>query len=260
MNRLRIFARHTAFFFIALTAESAFADNSKISPDLLPLIANPANKVNVIVQYNAPLCSGGGLLGGLLCLPIDLLGGVLHTVFSLINAVTGTLTGSDVVSLSNQSNVSYISLDRTSSRRWTTAPRRWVLRSLELGLDGTGIGVAMIDSGIYSHPDLTAANSGSRVSSTGRVSSAVHSIDDFGHGTHVAGILAGNGKTLKRPRFHAYPAAAWLPMPIFSTCACLTSKRREQRQRRDRRDPGSRDVEEQIQRTGDQSFARPSDL
>ena len=41
------------------------ADNSKISPDLLPLLSNPSNNVNVIVQYNsAPqqTCSSAALL------------------------------------------------------------------------------------------------------------------------------------------------------------------------------------------------------
>ena len=41
--------RPSLFFFFA---GQAFADNSKISPDLQPLLANPSNKINVIVQYN----------------------------------------------------------------------------------------------------------------------------------------------------------------------------------------------------------------
>ena len=106
-------------------AGNAFADNSKISPDLQPLLSNPAAQVNVIVQYNSSLqnCSGGGLLGGLLCPVIDLLGGTVNAVFTLVNAVAGTVTAGNVAALSDQPNVSYISPDRSlsaSASRLTT--------------------------------------------------------------------------------------------------------------------------------------------
>jgi hypothetical protein len=37
-----------------LIAGRAFADNSKISPDLQTLLANPSNNINVILPYNTP--------------------------------------------------------------------------------------------------------------------------------------------------------------------------------------------------------------
>ncbi|MGH9664430.1 MAG: hypothetical protein ACRD9L_08425, partial [Bryobacteraceae bacterium] len=97
---------------------AAFADNSKISPDLQSLLANPSNSINVIVQYSTPVSTGGGggllggLLGGVLGIVVNLVGGVLKIVFSLIPAVSATLHPSDVVKISNQANVAYISLDR----------------------------------------------------------------------------------------------------------------------------------------------------
>src|SRR2546422_2816235 len=113
------FARHfsrCAILWLALAAAgAALADTSKISPDLLPLLANPAQKVNVIVQYNAPPTCGGGLLGGVLCTATNVLGvvnGVVNTLFTLLNAVAATVNAGDIVTISNQSNVSYISLDR----------------------------------------------------------------------------------------------------------------------------------------------------
>src|SRR5687768_6746119 len=95
-------------------AALALADNSKISTDLQPLLTNPSAKLNVIVQYNRPpqTCTSGGLLSNLLCTTVNLLGGVLKTVFVLLNAVSATLTSSDIIALSNQSDVDYISLDR----------------------------------------------------------------------------------------------------------------------------------------------------
>src|SRR5713226_4572850 len=113
----RFFVRYTklascALLWLILLAGSAFADNSKISPDLLPLLSNPTNTVNVIVQYNTTppqqpqSCSGGGgllgIVGGLVCTVIQILGSI---VFGLINAVAGTMQAGDVITLSNQSSV-----------------------------------------------------------------------------------------------------------------------------------------------------------
>src|SRR5438132_13979830 len=103
-NVLHGISKRAALACLALVAmaSAGFADNSKISPDLLPLLSNSTNQVNVIVQYTAPQCAGG-LLGNLLCTTFDVLGGVIKTVFSVINAVAATLTAQDVISLSNQS-------------------------------------------------------------------------------------------------------------------------------------------------------------
>src|SRR5438477_9238629 len=99
-----------------LVISLAVADTTKISPDLLPLLSN-SSSVNVIVQYNSPpqqQCQGGGLLGlgGLVCTVVNVVTGLVKVVFTLLNAVAMTLNTGDVITLSNQSNVSYISLDR----------------------------------------------------------------------------------------------------------------------------------------------------
>lgn len=58
-------ARSAILWLTLFTVGSTFADNSKISPDLLPLLSNPSTQVNVIVQYTAQQTqqSCGGLLG-----------------------------------------------------------------------------------------------------------------------------------------------------------------------------------------------------
>lgn len=77
----------------------------------------------------------------------------------------------------------------------------------EFGLTGRGIGIAVIDSGVAAyHDDLTyAADKTPRVSSRvvhfkdftredhPRLWLSERPTDDFGHGTHVAGIIAGSG-------------------------------------------------------------------
>src|SRR5205807_1867544 len=139
-----------AFLFALIAAGTAFADTSKISPDLLPLLATPSNKVNVIIQYNAPPTCGGGLLGGVLCTATNILGGVVNgvvnTIFTLLNAVAATVNAGDIITISNQSNVSYISVDRPlhATLDYTAAAVNAQL-AWSAGLDGTGVGIAIID-------------------------------------------------------------------------------------------------------------------
>jgi serine protease AprX len=178
-----------AVLLFLLTIQIAFANESKISPDLQPLLQQPSAKINVIVQYNTPP-PAGGLLGGV----VNLLDSVVNLVFTLIPAVAATLHPADVITLSNQSNVAYISLDRSLggtldySAGAVNAPVAWAA-----GLDGTGVGIAIIDSGIYSHPDLNGKNSGQSRVVYRQSFIGGNQFDDFGHGTHVAGIVAGNG-------------------------------------------------------------------
>jgi serine protease AprX len=197
----KVFTRLAVLWLVLLAAAAGFADNSKISPDLQPLLANSANSVNVIVQYNASQgCTIGGLVGDLLCPVVNLLGGVVNVVFTLINGVAGTMSAGDVVALSNQSNVSYISLDRpvNATLDYTgdavNAPYAW-----NSGFTGAGIGIAVIDSGIYPHPDLNTASGQSRVVYRQSFISGGVQYDDYGHGTHVAGIAAGNGSSSSMP-------------------------------------------------------------
>jgi serine protease AprX len=70
-----------------------------------------------------------------------------------------------------------------------------------MGLTGSGVGVAVIDSGVTTwHDDLTSRSSEQYPYGDQRVSAFVDFVngaltpyDDNGHGTHVAGLIAGNG-------------------------------------------------------------------
>lgn len=76
-------------------------------------------------------------------------------------------------------------------------------RDDNFGYTGEGVGVAIIDSGVTPwHDDLTYDGGSARVLTKGgqRVAAFVDYVngqtepyDDYGHGTHVAGIIAGNG-------------------------------------------------------------------
>ncbi len=61
-------------------------------------------------------------------------------------------------------------------------------------LQGQGVTVAVVDSGIADHVDLTDAAGNSRILTHVQFMSNASSPDDlYGHGTHVAGSIAGNG-------------------------------------------------------------------
>lgn len=68
-------------------------------------------------------------------------------------------------------------------------------------LQGQGITVAVVDSGIAPHQDFNDANGQSRILARVDFASLGSSADDFyGHGTHVAGSIGGNG-ALSNNRF-----------------------------------------------------------
>jgi serine protease AprX len=70
------------------------------------------------------------------------------------------------------------------------APQAWASAT------GAGVGVAVIDTGIDGAlPDFAGADGASRVvASVVTDPSATTAADTYGHGTHVAGIIAGNGR------------------------------------------------------------------
>lgn len=174
------------------------ADNSKISPDLLN--DNSTGQVQVIVQY-APgtqvNCSG--LLGPVFCLVGDIvnLGGTVLSQIPIVNGVVALLDHNGIIALSNQPNVVYISKDRTltpflnNAAAAVNAPAAW-----KSGYTGAGIGVAVIDSGVNDHPDLntTGLLPFSRVVyNQSFIPGNSSASDQYGHGTHIAGLIAGDG-------------------------------------------------------------------
>jgi serine protease AprX len=182
------------------------ADNSKISPDLQNLTST--DQTQVVVQY-APgtQLSCSGILGLVGCVLNDVvkLGGAVLGQLPIVNGLVASLDHNGIVSLSNQANVVYISKDRSLTPFFdNAAPAINAQVAWQSNYTGAGIGVALIDSGVNSHPDLfttTLLPISRVVYSQSFVHGDSSTADAYGHGTHIAGLIAGNGISSTGPIF-----------------------------------------------------------
>lgn len=62
----------------------------------------------------------------------------------------------------------------------------------KFNLSGKGVEIAIVDSGVFPHPDLTSPVSKIKVFKD-LINNCSYPYDDNGHGTSIAGIIAGNG-------------------------------------------------------------------
>jgi serine protease AprX len=163
--------------------------SSKFAVDLNSFPLNDDGTLSVIIQYNkAPKAKHLAELGAQ--------GGHVTYVLDQINAVAVRVPPSALQWLNGHPDVLYVSPDRpnkVASDDDIPAVMDDVARQ-QYGLDGTGVGIAVIDSGVYNHDDLQNSTGGSRiVYSESFILNDPSTNDAYGHGTHVAGILAGNG-------------------------------------------------------------------
>jgi len=89
------------------------------------------------------------------------------------------------------------------------------------GLNGAGVGIAVIDSGIGYHDDLNGSKQtlpygNQRVAKfVDFVNGLALPYDDNGHGTHVAGIIAGNGYDSRGDKAGIAPAATLVSLKVL---------------------------------------------
>lgn len=111
----------------------------------------------------------------------------------IIDAFSGYLSTDEIYKLSNDPNINYISFD---SKVYTLLDI--ATKSLEVyiphdkGFEGEGITIAIIDTGVSPHNDLTRPKN-RIVGFKDFINNKKLPYDDNGHGTHVAGIIGGNG-------------------------------------------------------------------
>jgi len=128
-------------------------------------------------------------------------GGRLHSKLHMIKSAAFTIPVSALAALEADPEIASVTIDHPMNvMDDLTNDVTGVETAWSAGYTGAGVGVAVIDSGINdSHPDLQNPDGSSRVvyhqdfTGTATSNSAGAQYDLYGHGTHVAGIIAGNG-------------------------------------------------------------------
>src|SRR6266704_2993498 len=185
---------------ILLAAGLSLADGKhKLSKDLDALKgSNSGGTVDVIIQFNQTPTAAHHQ-------KVQNKGGVLKGKLDFIKGAHYSVPTEALDALADDPDVAYISPNRPLSGSSTptldftpeavNAPLAWQ----QWSLDGTGVGVAVIDSGVTAVGDLywwipSNQTYGSRVIySQNFVPGTTDTSDQYGHGTHVAGIIASQG-------------------------------------------------------------------
>lgn len=161
-----------------------------IDPALTDAMKSAKGLVPVIVQMNP----------GAKHVDVTQLGGKLGYTYTIINGFSAELPVAAINALAKNPNVYSISADKTMYMCMNVAAPTVNCDDLwAQGYDGDGVGIAVVDTGIYPHADF-----GTRiVGFKDFINSRTTAYDDQGHGTHVAGIAAGAGTTYKGAAPHA---------------------------------------------------------
>ncbi len=152
----------------------------------------PQGSVSVIARLTAPL------------LPIQerqfaTLGAVITQRLDIIHSVTVRLPAANLKRLSALPFVAHLSADLPIQKNdeFTDDHSGATTAAQQMSATGKGVTVAVVDSGIHWHTDLydmTQPSYPYRVLANVNFASDNMGTDDLcGHGTHVAGIIAGNG-------------------------------------------------------------------
>jgi serine protease AprX len=196
--------------FPALTNGSAAASSGSVSP-LDPRIAalartSPGRELQAIVQFKPTVSASRARAD------VAAAGGRVFGQLHIIPALAVKLSAAQARVLAASGDVHAVSLNAeirgsgllpgtggigqlTGSLQTTYDQTLNATQAWKSGFTGQGVGVAVIDTGIAGDlPDFSNGSGGSRVVETAITNpSATTAYDTYGHGTVVAGIIAGNG-------------------------------------------------------------------
>ncbi|HEX8292443.1 MAG TPA: S8 family serine peptidase, partial [Pyrinomonadaceae bacterium] len=178
-------------------ADNDQRDRGKVSPDLKEKVRGAGDApVGILLQLNGP---AGERLNAVL----NRAGVHVRGRFEHFNSAALDLPASAVEELAALPEVELVAADRpvevTGHVNTTTGVEAVRAQTTATGaqysLDGTGIGVAVIDSGVYaSHESFLNASGVTRVAASVDFTGYPKTVnsDIYGHGTHVAGLAAGD--------------------------------------------------------------------
>jgi serine protease AprX len=216
--RARLLRILTAVFVVlalgpAPSARLGAESQSKLDP-LLQHKAGLTGRSRVILRLTTPgaLSTVSGtlpMLGGRSIKALPLISGL---ALDLPNAAISALAGNPQVARMSMDRVVAGAMERTGATTGAAAARQ------TFGLDGAGVGIAVIDSGVApSHDDLTDPSTGTQrvVQFVDFTQGNQTAYDDYGHGSHVAGIIGGNGFDSGGARSGIAPAANLVVLKVL---------------------------------------------
>lgn len=149
------------------------------------ILAQSIEEVPVIIQFKEDNID---LLNN-----ISRLSSSVNVDLPLIHGIAGNISTDLIYRLSTTPEIDYISFDQSVYSLLDVAlPSMNVDFPHERGYEGKGIGIAVLDTGVAPHDDLIKPKN-RILAFKDFVNNKTEAYDDNGHGTHVAGIIAGNG-------------------------------------------------------------------
>jgi len=150
------------------------------------MAAQPPEKVDVLIRFDRqPGPSEEGLVHGA--------GGCIKYTYHLVPAIAASVPEAAIQGLSRNPRVTIIEPDIAVYATDGELDDTWGVKHIgagtvhDAGNKGAAVKIAIIDSGIdYTHPDLSA----NYVGGYDFVNDDLDPMDDYGHGTHVAGTVA----------------------------------------------------------------------
>jgi serine protease AprX len=123
-------------------------------------------------------------------------GGAVRARHAAIRGYSATVPASQIETLADDPEIERVSFDTPISAHLDVAYKA-VAADVALfdsgGLDGRGVAVAVVDTGVQGHNDLLKTKGSPPVIEVEIVGQEPGLADYYGHGTHVAGIIAGSG-------------------------------------------------------------------
>ena len=221
MNRISHLSLTVALVLVCTvlaTAPAAAQDRTKLDRPLQSRAARGGDaRTRVIIRLRDGVVDGSDV--------IRRAGGRRGARLYSLNAQVAEIANSALDALTVDPAVHSVHLDRalaslqsrvtgaTDAGRTTSAART------STAWDGSGVGVALIDSGVLPHHDLKLKGSNASrprlVASVDFVNGRTTPYDDFGHGTHVAGIIGGDGTDSGRAYAGVAPGTSLLSLKVL---------------------------------------------